>query len=356
MPTPKSLNDSATVQHSHAAPILIGEATERCPLCGQPVGKQQLSILRHQYTALQEQIEAQARAGLEETERSLREGFERRVRAETEKARRAAEQQVKAVMANQKKTIEKTRSAAVSAEREKHFREKLRLEQQLAELQKKLQQQTANVLGDSAELDLFAELKREFPEDQIERISKGKAGGDIIERVIYNGQICGSILFESKNTSRFMHKYVSKLKNDLRREGADHGVLVTSALPAVAAGRQLHPSEGVLIVSPRLAIAVVHLLRQQIRQVHAIGVGKEGRQEQRDALYAFVVSDAAAQLWDQFVKLTGGMREIDKAEMDGHRRVWAKRADLITSLVGLHDRLSDTVTKIIRPTESEASW
>jgi hypothetical protein len=186
------------------------------------------------------------------------------------------------------------------------------------------------------------------------RVRKGKEGGDIINRVIVNGKICGSIILESKNVSRFMNIYISKLKNDLTREQADYGLLVTSTLPAAAAGRQLHVSEGVLIVSPRVVIAVVHLLRRQILQLHATRVGHEGRSEQRDALYQFVVSDVAAQLWDEFAKLTEGMRELDQSEMERHRRVWAKRADLITSLIGLHDRLSETVNKIIG-TGSEAS-
>jgi hypothetical protein len=43
--------------------------------------------------------------------------------------------------------------------------------------------------------------------------------------------------------------------------------------------------DGVLIVSPRLAIAVEHLLRRQILQAHTLRLGEEGRREQRDALY-----------------------------------------------------------------------
>jgi hypothetical protein len=356
-------DDSPTGRHTHPPPNPIEEATDRCPLCGQPVTKAQ-------YSRIQKQIEAQVRARLEEAEKTLRESFAQQVKAEVEKGRReaakAAQQQVKAAMANQEKVInqrlqlqraslEKAKSAAVNAEREKHFREQLKLEERLAELQKRLQQQTANELGDKAELDLLSELKREFPKDQIDRITKGKAGGDIIHRVTHNNQICGTILFESKNTSRFMNNYISKLRNDVAREQADHGVLVSVALPAAAAGRQLHPSDGVLIVTPRLVIPVVHLLRQQILQAHALRLGKEGRREQRDALYEFVVSNATAELWSEFAKLTEAMSGLDKAEMENHRRVWAKRGDLVASLIGLHDRLSDTVNKIIEMPDAEAS-
>lgn len=204
------------------------------------------------------------------------------------------------------------------------------------------------------------ELNREFNnqklfKDQIERIKKGKEGGDIIHRVIHNAQICGSILLESKNTTRFMSTYISKLRNDQTRENADHAVLVTSAFPATVAGRHLLLRDGVLIVSPRLVIPVEHLLRKQILNAHGLRLRKEGRREQRDALYEFVVSDAAAELWGQFATLTAGLRELDQAEMERHRRVWTMRAGLIDSLVGLRDRVSEKVQDIISLDRSTAS-
>jgi hypothetical protein len=161
---------------------------------------------------------------------------QRQAKAEAEKARSHAEQQIKAALANQAQRValEKTKSAAVSAEREKFFREKTKLEQQLGEVQKRLQQKTANELGNEAELDLFLELSHEFNDqklfkDQIERIKKGKEGSDIIHRVMHNAQICGSILLESKNTTRFMTAYISKLRQDQTRQAAAFELSTTTS-------------------------------------------------------------------------------------------------------------------------------
>jgi hypothetical protein len=82
----------------------------------------------------------------------------------------------------QRTTLEKAKVAAVNSEKEKYYREKVKLEEQLEEMQRRLQKKTPNELGDEGELDLFEELKREFPNDQVERIKKGKQGGDIIHR------------------------------------------------------------------------------------------------------------------------------------------------------------------------------
>jgi hypothetical protein len=150
-----------------------------------------------------------------------------------------------------------------------------------------------------------------------------------------------------------MTNYTAKLRNDQVKEGCDHAILSTWAFPAGA--RQIALHNGALICHPGRVVVLVHLLRRQILQAFSSRLSSAARQEKSAALYEFVVSDTAAELWDQFSKLTEGMRELDQTEIERHRRVWAKRADLITSLVGLHDRLSDTVSKIIGATGSRAS-
>src|SRR5437879_3481177 len=111
MTTPKTLNNHPTARHADRPSVAIDEMTDRCPLCGQPVTKEE-------YTRIIKQIEARV---------------QRQAKAEAEKARSHAEQQIKAALANQEKlisqklqaqrvTLEKAKSSAVSAEREKFFR------------------------------------------------------------------------------------------------------------------------------------------------------------------------------------------------------------------------------------------
>src|SRR4051794_28588847 len=124
MATPKALNDRSTAKHTHPPPIPTDVATEKCPMCGQPITKAD-------YSRIQKQIESQVVARIEEAQRTLRENYARQVKAETEKARRAAtkaaEQQVRAALAAQENiinqrlqaqraTLDKATSAAVNAE------------------------------------------------------------------------------------------------------------------------------------------------------------------------------------------------------------------------------------------------
>jgi hypothetical protein len=252
------------------------EAT--CPYRGAPLSRKEFEEIRGR-------IENEERARIAEVEQGLKDRFAReRQRAEAkakvaiEQAKKEgakfAEQQVAAHLKIQREASEKKLAEAVNTERAKHFGEKLKLEEQLQEMQRRLQKKTANELDDEGELDLFEELRCEFPHDQIERVKKGKEGGDILHRVVgQSGQICGKIIYDVKNTSRFMTKYLTKLRADQLREEADHAVLSTQAFPAGT--QQLAVSDGVVNVHPARAIAVANLLRRQIVQVDSLRLGRE---------------------------------------------------------------------------------
>jgi CRISPR/Cas system-associated protein Cas10 (large subunit of type III CRISPR-Cas system) len=151
-------NDSPT---GHTPHTVVVDEGDRCPWCGQPID-------RSEYNRIKREIEAGERGRLEKAEKTLKERFERQAKSQAEKARleatRAAEEQVKALMANQKKivtqrlqaqrtTLEKAKSAAVNTEKEKFFREKLKLEEQLHEMQRRLQKKSTNELGSEGEVN-----------------------------------------------------------------------------------------------------------------------------------------------------------------------------------------------------------
>jgi DNA repair exonuclease SbcCD ATPase subunit len=173
-------NDHGSQRHAHRTQA----EADRCPLCGSPIS-----------AALRARLDEKLSAQLAKAEQSLRDQFardqavaEQRAKAAIEAARRdagkAAQAQIKALRADQEAVIkqqveaalevlEKRVTEAVAAERMKAYSERQKLDAQLQELQRKLQKKTANDLGDEGELDLYSELTREFPMDQIERIKKG---------------------------------------------------------------------------------------------------------------------------------------------------------------------------------------
>ena len=86
---------------------------------------------------------------------------------------------------------QKARSEALQTSSQKHELEKAELRRAIAsckedkidDLQEKLKQGSSQTRGEAMELLLEDELKRRFPHDLIEEVSKGQKGADIVQTV-----------------------------------------------------------------------------------------------------------------------------------------------------------------------------
>ncbi|SKR18866.1 Uncharacterized protein conserved in bacteria [Mycobacteroides abscessus subsp. abscessus] len=80
---------------------------------------------------------------------------------------------------------------------------------------------------------VFAEeLRTRWPGDEVSVIASGQRGADIIQIVRDKGRDCGIILWECKDTQRFQRRtWLDKLAEDVKRQRANIGVLVSTALP-----------------------------------------------------------------------------------------------------------------------------
>ncbi len=66
-------------------------------------------------------------------------------------------------------------------------------------LEQEAQRKSLSELGDIPEEKLIDTLQQTFPDDKFERIRKGRAGGDVIQNIMYHNNLIGKILYESKN-------------------------------------------------------------------------------------------------------------------------------------------------------------
>jgi predicted RNA-binding protein with PUA domain len=51
-------------------------------------------------------------------------------------------------------------------------------------------------------VQFFEALKAEFRDDNISRVEKGVAGADILHEVVYNGRICGLIVYDRAGSGK----------------------------------------------------------------------------------------------------------------------------------------------------------
>ena len=172
-----------------------------------------------------------------------------------------------------------------------------RLRDDADKLMRRLDKKSPDQLGDDGEIDIFEELKREFPADRITRVKKGDSGADIVHIVLENREECGTILYESKNTDAWREDYVTKLRNDQIAEKAEHAILSTRKLPAGV--DELEIREHVIIAKPKRVTVLAKILRQEkLVQNQRLRVSEEDRKQKTDALYSYIISPSFNQHLD----------------------------------------------------------
>ena len=363
-------NRQAFNPHAHAA-------ADRCPMCEQPVGQDIARRIearqREQYEAalakaktdaevVTQQKIAAARAEIERTAQAaaLAKLADMQARlAQEQQARSAAAEQIAALKAEQQAAIDKRVAEALeNAQKQKEDlqREKeqavltanskvLKLQSELADMQRKLEGKTANELGEGSEIDLFEQLRSAFESDRIQRVPKGVNGADVIHEVVHNGKVCGKIVYDAKNRNAWQNEFASKLKADKLVQGADFAILSSNKFPKDKA--HVHNQDGVIVANPARVIALVEILREQLVRMLELRVSNEARGSKMEDLYVFVTSEHCRQLIEQVEAQAGKMIELDTKEQEAHRRLWDSRKKLINSVQKARSDLVFEIDRII---------
>ncbi len=129
------------------------------------------------------------------------------------------------------------------------------MQKQIEELKRRAEQGSQQLQGEVQELELETLLKTKFPRDTIEPVPKGEHGGDVLQRVLGPlGQICGTILWESKRTKNWSDGWLAKLRDDQRTAKAEIAVIVSQVLPKDIETFGL--VDGVWVALPQAALPV----------------------------------------------------------------------------------------------------
>jgi hypothetical protein len=319
--------------HDHAT-----FAADTCPYCGAPLTAASLAKIGKIEADLKARVarevaraETQASAAIERAKRE---------------AARAAETVVAARLRAQREADEKKLAEAVANERTRAYAEKISFEQQVNDLQRRLQNQTANQLGDQGEIDLFDLLRSEFPGDEISRVPKGHPGPDIVHRV--SG--CGAtIIYDSKNHKVWANKWTTKLRDDMKTvsPAADHAVLVTTVFPKGEHHGLLY-RDGVMVVSPTRVIPVAHLMRRHALQMHGLRLSTDQRDEKTVQLYILLTSNQTADLWARHSEALRGLMDIENSDSKHQEKTRNQRLEVVTGLQSMiHEDLLVQIDRII---------
>lgn len=209
------------------------------------------------------------------------------------------------------------------------------------EMRRKLQQGSQQTQGEVLELELEEALRKEFPMDEIQPVSKGIRGADVLQIVKdRQGRACGSILWELKN-AQWSEKWLEKLKEDQRTSKASVAVLVSIQLPETIT--TFSYVKGVWVCSKPLAMALASALRIQLNQVFTSQLAAVGKNEKMDYLFTYLSGNEFQQRVEAIVGAFQSMQEDLEREKNWYTKKWAKQEKnlrrVIDHTLGMHGDL-----------------
>lgn len=250
---------------------------------------------------------------LDDAKRELDLTVEKRIQegltATRQQARKEAEDELKLKVAEREQTITS-------------------MQKQIEDLKRRAEQGSQQIQGEVQELELEALLRAKFPRDTIDPVPKGEFGGDAMQRVVGPlGQVCGTILWESKRTKNWSDSWLAKLRDDQRTAKAEITVLISQVLPKAVENFDL--VDGVWVAHPRVAIPVGTMLRQSLVELATARQASEGQQTKMEILYSYLTGPRFRQRVQAIVEAFSNMKE----DLDKERKVitkqWAKRDEQI---------------------------
>jgi hypothetical protein len=206
------------------------------------------------------------------------------------------------------------------------------LRRQIEVLKQKAEQGSQQLQGEVQELELEALLATKFPADLVEPVPKGEFGGDILHRVLSSsGQLCGTLIWESKRTKNWSDGWLGKLRNDQRAARADFAVLVSRVLPKETVTFDF--IDGVWVVEPRCVVPVAIALRQSLIEVAAVRQTNSGQHTKMGMVYEYLTGPRFRAHVESIVEKFTEMEQDLARERKTMTRLWAKREEQIRGVI-----------------------
>src|SRR5437764_11579205 len=255
----------------------------------------------HEVTLLRKKAELEEQAEKAELE------AQRKLSEEREKIRKVAQDQV----------LEEHRLK--DAEKNKQLED---MRRQIEDLKRKAEQGSQKLQGDIQELELEKALRERFPRDEIESVKSGVRGADILQKVISDsGQLCGTILWESKRVRNWSDRWIDKLIEDKQAAKADVAVIVTDALPQHV--QHMGGVRGVLLTTFPLATCLAETLRVNMALLGQTRLALSGQDDQKSRVFQYFTSpqfhQRMATIGEQFQQMQADLTR-EKAAMNGTGR------------------------------------
>lgn len=303
---------------------------------------------------------AAMREDIEEKKQKLKEFAERELQLRKEKTKLEEDRQRLELDVQQKLDEERARIREETAkqiaeqhrlkdvEKDRHIEA---LKTQIDELQRKVEQGPGE-RGEALEWVLETTLREHFRHDIIEPVPRGMRGADVIQKVCtMSGQVCGTIIWESKRVKTWSDGWIEKLKEDQREAKADIAALASTVLPKGVSG--ITTMNGVWVTDYSLTVGLALALRYALLETASVRVGLEGRKEKLEMLFEYLSGSEFRQQIEGIVEAFVSMKRDLDAEKRAMEKIWAKREKQIEKVVKNTSRMYGSLQGIVGSTLPE---
>ena len=285
-----------------------------------------MALLQKEIEEKSKELQAfnKAKVEIEQLKREKEEAASKaKVEAELELSKRLAEEKLKL-----KKAIDDETALKLKAKDEQI--EQMRRDIESAK--RKGEQGSMQVQGESLETIIESWLASQFPFDNVDEVKKGAFGADCVQTIHTRElQNCGVICYESKNTKAWSDGWITKLKQDMLKVGADLGVLVTSVYPNDM--DRMGFVDGIWVCSLDEFKGSASLLRETLIRVHKSVQKEENRGDKMALLYNYLTGNEFGM---QMKSIVDGFMTM-QTELDKEKRSlmasWKRRQKLIDGVL-----------------------
>ena len=184
------------------------------------------------------------------------------------------------------------------------------------------------IQGDVSEKKLKPSLEARFPDDNFERVPKGRKGADLQQSIRHPKKgIIGTILWEVKDTQIFSYNWIPKLKKDIRSTESDVGILVSRAMPKEI--KDLGVIDGVPVVIPKLAPSLATIIRDFIEELSSNKLAIQKKDDKKEIIYKYINS---LEFKDEMTNILSTIKTLQdelESEKNSLERFWSKREKLL---------------------------
>lgn len=297
---------------------------------------------------IRKELEDRGRMEMEDLKAELEEAREKSKKAEAEELRlrkkaRELEDEKKNMDLEMERRLE-VAGKAIEAQARERFIESQRLKDadkdklindlrgQVDDLKRKMEQGSQKIQGEVLELELERVLREEFPFDEVEAISSGVRGADILQHVkTQAGRDSGMILWETKRTQNWSDGWIQKVKDDQREAKADVAVIVSEALPKGL--RHFRQIDGVWVTDIPTVVSFAAALRFMLIQVTNTRIIQTGKEEKMEVVYSYITGPEFRNRVQAIMEGFVGLKTDLDRERRAMERIWAKREKKIDQVV-----------------------